>query len=68
MTESSSIAIRASGSSKRFGDFTALDGLELAVGRGVIFGLLGPNVAARPVEVRRRTGYVPQLLCRSTGP
>ena len=32
---------------KRYGSFTAVDGITFAVGRGAIFGLLGPNGAGK---------------------
>ncbi len=32
---------------KRYGDFTAVDGITFEVGRGTIFGLLGPNGAGK---------------------
>jgi len=34
---------------KRYGDFTAVDNLTLEIGRGEVFGLLGPN-GARKVD------------------
>ncbi|HVT15769.1 MAG TPA: ATP-binding cassette domain-containing protein [Thermoanaerobaculia bacterium] len=37
---------------KSFGDFTAVDGLSLAVPPGVIFGLLGPNGAGKTTTIR----------------
>ena len=37
--------------SKRYGDVTALDGLDLRVERGAFFGLLGPNGAGNSTTV-----------------
>jgi ABC-2 type transport system ATP-binding protein len=45
-------AIVASGLVKRFGDVTALDGIDLAVAPGTVFGLLGPNGAGKTTAVR----------------
>ncbi len=44
-------AIRARGLTKRYGDFTAVDRLDLEVGRGEIFGLLGPNGAGKTTTI-----------------
>ena len=41
---------------KRFGDFTAVDGLSLTVGPGRIFGLLGPNGAGKTTTIRMIVG------------
>ncbi|MFF4823964.1 ATP-binding cassette domain-containing protein, partial [Streptomyces sp. NPDC001312] len=41
------LAIRASGTTKRFGDVVALDGVDLTVERGKIHGLVGPNGAGK---------------------
>ena len=45
-------AILATGLFKRFGDVVALDGIDLAVPRGTVFGLLGPNGAGKTTAVR----------------
>jgi ABC-2 type transport system ATP-binding protein len=73
---------------KRFGAFTAVDGVGFSVERGTVLGFLGPNgagksttmkmitgflpsssgririsgfdVAARPLEAKRRIGYLPE--------
>jgi ABC-2 type transport system ATP-binding protein len=44
---------------KRFGDFTAVDGLSFAVEHGEIFGLLGPNGAGKSTLIRMLTTLVP---------
>jgi ABC-type multidrug transport system ATPase subunit len=41
-------AIDVQGLRKRFGEVVALDGLDLEVPTGTVFGLLGPNGRARP--------------------
>jgi ABC-2 type transport system ATP-binding protein len=83
-------AVRTIGLTCRFGEFTAVDHIDVHVPYGQIFGLLGPNgagksttikmlttllnptsgtalvagfdVAKASAEVRRRIGYVPQML------
>ncbi len=49
MTET---AIEVHALSKRFGDLTALDAIDLEVERGTVFGLLGPNGAGKTTAVR----------------
>jgi ABC-2 type transport system ATP-binding protein len=44
--------IVAEGLRKRFGDKTALDGVDLTVGAGTVHGLLGPNGAGKTTAVR----------------
>jgi ABC-2 type transport system ATP-binding protein len=46
------LAIRADGLRKRFGFTPALDGLDLAVPAGAVYGLLGPNGAGKTTAVR----------------
>jgi ABC-2 type transport system ATP-binding protein len=49
-------AIETRGLSKRFGDVLALDGLDLSVPSGSIFGFLGPNGAGKTTTLRLLTG------------
>lgn len=44
---------------KRFGDFTAVAGLNFSVEHGEIFGLLGPNGAGKSTLIRMLTTLVP---------
>ncbi|MCZ7631619.1 MAG: ATP-binding cassette domain-containing protein [Microthrixaceae bacterium] len=44
-------AIEATGLTKRFGEVTALDGLDLEVPEGTVLGLLGPNGAGKTTAV-----------------
>jgi len=45
-------AVRAAGLQKRYGRTTALDGLDLSVPYGAVYGLLGPNGAGKTTAVR----------------
>ncbi|MEV0829908.1 ATP-binding cassette domain-containing protein [Nonomuraea rubra] len=45
-------AIVAEGLVKKYGELTALDGMELTVPEGTVFGLLGPNGAGKTTTVR----------------
>jgi ABC-2 type transport system ATP-binding protein len=44
--------VEVRGLSKRFGQFLALDSLDLTIGPGVIFGLIGPNGAGKSTTMR----------------
>ncbi|ATP07658.1 ABC transporter ATP-binding protein [Aeromonas salmonicida] len=59
----SELAIRAKGVSRRFGDFLAVNGLDLCVPRGQIHGFLGPNGCGKSTTLRMLTG----LLTPSAG-
>lgn len=45
-------AVRARGLRKRFGDFTAVKGIDVTIPRGVCFGFLGPNGAGKSTTMR----------------
>ena len=49
------IAIQATGLVKNFGGVRAVDGVDLAVERGAVYGLLGPNGAGKTTTVRLLT-------------
>ena len=53
-------AIRTEALVRQFGGLTAVDGVDLAVGRGEIYGFLGPNGAGKSTTVR--------MLCTLLGP
>lgn len=44
-------AIRTRGLTKRYGEFTAVDKLDLTVRHGEVFGLLGPNGAGKTTTI-----------------
>src|SRR5678816_4956081 len=44
---------------KKFGDFTAVNGVSFTVEEGEIFGLLGPNGAGKSTLIRMLTTLLP---------
>lgn len=50
--------IICSGLTKRFGSLTAVDGLDLSVGRGEVYGFLGPNGAGKSTTLRMMVGLI----------
>lgn len=57
---STDLAIEAVGLERRFGDNVAVDGVDLAVARGEIYGFLGPNGAGKSTTTR--------MFCTLTAP
>src|SRR5207237_5519049 len=51
-------AIRAVGLTKRYGELAAVDGLDLTVDRGELYGFLGPNGAGKTTTIRMALGLI----------
>jgi ABC-2 type transport system ATP-binding protein len=52
------LAIETSALTKRFGAQTAVDGIDLAVPRGAVFGFLGPNGSGKTTTIRMLLGLL----------
>ncbi|WIG95573.1 ABC transporter ATP-binding protein [Myxococcus sp. SDU36] len=59
MTHQDELAIEVKGLVKRFGDVTAVDGIDLDIRRGECVGLLGPNGAGKTTTVEILEGLQP---------
>jgi ABC-2 type transport system ATP-binding protein len=53
-----SLAIETRRLSRDFGDFRAVDGIDLAVERGTFYGFLGPNGAGKSTTIKMLTGLL----------
>lgn len=58
--------IELSGLTKRYGEFTAVSGLDLTIRRGEIFGLLGPNGAGKTTTILMMLGLTEPSGGRAT--
>ncbi len=54
----SSPVLQATNLSKRFGDFTAVDGISFSIEPGEILGVLGPNGAGKTTTIQMLLGLV----------
>ncbi len=52
MAASPNLAVEASGLGKNFGEVRAVDGVDLGVRRGSVYGVLGPNGAGKTTTIR----------------
>ncbi|MFB4160067.1 ATP-binding cassette domain-containing protein [Geomicrobium sp. JSM 1781026] len=48
----SNIAIEAKGLAKKFGEQRAVDGIDLTIPKGMVYGFLGPNGAGKTTTIR----------------
>ena len=50
--------VETAGLTKRFGETTALDALDLSIAQGEVFGFLGPNGAGKTTTIRLLLGLI----------
>ena len=60
------VAIRTDGLTRTFGSFTAVDGLDLEIPTGIVYGLLGPNGAGKSTALRMITTLLAPTRGRAT--
>ncbi|WP_084709330.1 ABC transporter ATP-binding protein [Rubrobacter aplysinae] len=66
-TENNSLLVETEGLTKRYGKgITAVDGLDLVVGRGEVYGFLGPNGAGKTTTLRMLLGLITPSSGRAT--
>jgi ABC-2 type transport system ATP-binding protein len=58
MSATDGLAVATRGLQKRYGSRVALDGLDLSVPAGVVYGFLGPNGAGKTTTMRLLTGLI----------
>ncbi|MDT4912834.1 MAG: type transport system ATP-binding protein, partial [Pseudonocardiales bacterium] len=51
-------AIASTGLTKRFGPLAAVDGIDLAVPQGSVYGFLGPNGSGKTTTLRVLLGLI----------
>ena len=56
--EGEPVLIEIAGLTKRFGSFTAVDGVSFNVSRGEVLGFLGPNGAGKSTTMRMLAGFM----------
>src|ERR1700733_5698554 len=57
MADGTDTAVRVDGLRKRYGEVTAVGGVDLQIRRGEVFALLGPNGAGKTTTVEILEGY-----------
>ena len=56
--EASSLAVETRALTRRFGDFTAVDAIDIQVPTGTLYGFLGPNGAGKSTTIKCLTGLL----------
>jgi ABC-type multidrug transport system ATPase subunit len=59
MSAASEFAVEMDGLTRRFGDFTAVDGVTLRIPKGHLYGFLGLNGAGKTTTIRMLTTLLP---------
>ncbi|TCO60419.1 ABC transporter ATP-binding protein [Caldanaerobacter subterraneus] len=54
----SELIVETQGLTKKYGNFTAVDGIDLKVKKGEIYGFLGPNGAGKSTTIRMLLGLI----------
>jgi ABC-2 type transport system ATP-binding protein len=63
----SEILLRCSNLTRKFGGFTAVDGVSFELARGKVFGFLGPNGSGKSTTIRMLTGLLEPTSGSATG-
>jgi len=66
MTPESNNSVVVESLVKRFGDFAAVDHIDLEVRKGEVFGFLGPNGAGKSTTIRMLCGLLKPTSGRAT--
>jgi ABC-2 type transport system ATP-binding protein len=66
-SSSSEILLRCENLTRRFGTFTAVDGVSFELLRGKVFGFLGPNGSGKSTTIRMLTGLLEPTSGTATG-
>ena len=56
VTQAGGIVIEAEGLTKRYGEASAVDGINFRISKGEVFGLLGPNGAGKTTTILMMLG------------